>query len=199
MDEVQAPPPTHPERGFARFTRAFNKRLIYCCSLIAVSQINFGLDQAVFSNTQAMTPFNVQFGKYNPATETYLIEPYFLSLMNSLTYIGFGFGLITGSAISRRFGRRNCFYYMCSWALVGAVILVTAQTREQVLAGRVIANFYIGGELALVPVLQSELVPAQVRGFIVGTYQSGLLVRENPTESKFVSTDHARLANSSEL
>lgn len=64
---------------------------------------------------------------------------------------------------------------MCGWALVGAVILVTAQHREQVLAGRVVAYVYIGMELAVVPVFQSELVPSRVRGFVVGSYQSGLL------------------------
>lgn len=42
--------------------------------------------------------------------------------------------------------------------------------------GRTVAYVYIGMELALVPVLQSELVPAEVRGLVVGTYQSGLLV-----------------------
>lgn len=65
---------------------------------------------------------------------------------------------------------------MCVWALVGAIILVTAKNRWQMVFGRIIAYVYIGMELALVPVLQSELVPASVRGFIVGTYQSSLLL-----------------------
>jgi len=44
------------------------------------------------------------------------------------------------------------------------------------IAGRILAYVYIGMELALVPVTQSELVPAPVRGAVVGTYQSALLV-----------------------
>lgn len=98
-----------------------------------------------------------------------------MSLLNSLTYIGFAFGLVTGNIISGKLGRRNCFLVMCGWALVGAVILVTSHNRWQMLAGRIIAYVYIGMELALVPVLQSELVPPSVRGFVVGTYQSSLL------------------------
>ena len=65
---------------------------------------------------------------------------------------------------------------MCLWALLGAVILVTARHKEQMLAGRIVAYVYIGMELAIVPVLQSELTPAPIRGLVVGTYQSGLLV-----------------------
>jgi MFS family permease len=65
---------------------------------------------------------------------------------------------------------------MCIWAIAAAIIILTAERREQILAGRVIAYIYIGMELAVIPVLQSELVPKHVRGFIVGTYQSGILV-----------------------
>ena len=39
-----------------------------------------------------------------------------------------------------------------------------------------ITNISMGIELAVVPVLHAELVPAQVRGFVVGTYHTGLLV-----------------------
>lgn len=69
---------------------------------------------------------------------------------------------------------------MCCWAMVGAIILVTSQLKEQMLAGQIVTYAYIGMELALVPVLQSELTPAPVRGFVVGTYQLGLLVSSAP-------------------
>ena len=159
-----------------RFTNCFNGRLIYAITLIALSQINFGFDQGVFTNTQAMTPFERKFGIWNSTRDTWVIEPYFLSLLNSLNYIGFAFGIVTGSTISARFGRRAVMFAMCGWALVGAILLVTAQHREQILAGRVVAYVYIGMELAVVPVYQSELVPSRVRGFVVGSYQSGLLI-----------------------
>ena len=67
---------------------------------------------------------------------------------------------------------------MCGWAIAAAIILVTAQNRNQVLAGRIIGYVYIGMELAIVPIFQSEIAPAHVRGFVVGTYQSGLLVSQ---------------------
>lgn len=36
---------------------------------------------------------------------------------------------------------------------------------------------FVGMELAVVPVFQSEIVPKRVRGMIVGTYQLMLFVR----------------------
>lgn len=105
----------------------------------------------------------------------YALQSCYLSLLNSLTYIGFSFGLVLGNTLSGKFGRRKCFVVMSGWALIGAVILVTAKNRWQMVAGRIIAYVYIGMELALVPVLQSEIVPAKVRGLVVGTYQSSLI------------------------
>lgn len=163
--------------GITRVTGAFNRPLLLSCLLIVLSQVNFGLEQGAFSGTQAMTFFTIKFGKYNPTTKAYALEPFYLSLLNSLTYIGFAFGLVTGNTISRRYGRRMCMFTMCLWSLVGTTILVTAHSKPQMVVGRVISYIYIGMELSVVPIFQSELVPARVRGFVVCTYQIGLLVR----------------------
>ncbi|OLN95876.1 Hexose transporter HXT15 [Colletotrichum chlorophyti] len=163
---------TKPPR---RLLECFNGRLIYSCALIALSQMNFGMDQSAFSNTQAMTAFKRMFGQYNAKTGTYVLETVFLSLLNSVIFVGFVFGLVTGNLVSRRFGRRIAMFVMCFWAMLSAVVLLLSKTRTQAIVGRTIAYCYIGMELALVPVLQSELVPAEARGFVVGTYQSGLL------------------------
>lgn len=166
--------PSKPPRNLFA---CFNARLVYSCGLIALSQLNFGMDQSAFANTQAMPAFKQQFGTYDPLTKTHVLETMFLSLLNSVIFIGFAFGLVTGNLISRRFGRRVAMFVMCFWALLSAVLLILSKTPTQAIAGRTIAYVYIGMELALVPVLQSELVPAEARGFVVGTYQSGLMVR----------------------
>ena len=123
-----------------------------------------------------MPYFKRQFGDFDPSTKKYVLESSYLSLLNSLPYIGWAFGIVSGSYISNRFGRRICFWFMSFWAIIGAILLVTAHKKEQMLAARIISYVYIGIELAVVPVIQSELVPADVRGFVVGTYATGLLV-----------------------
>jgi SP family sugar:H+ symporter-like MFS transporter len=123
-----------------------------------------------------MATFTKKFGVLNERTGKYAIEPYFLSLLNSLTYVGQVFGVILGGWLGRRWGRRMSFFTMCFWAVLSAILLVTAQSKEQMLVGRILNYIYIGQELATVPVMQSEIVPAHVRGFVVGTYQLGIMV-----------------------
>ncbi|KAF4339615.1 RGT2-Sensor of high external glucose concentration [Fusarium beomiforme] len=114
----------------------FNGRLIYACSMIASSQLNFGMDRSAFSNTQAMLFFKRQFGTFDEATGTYV----FLSLLNSVQFIGFVFGLVLGSLFSRRFGRRLAIFLMCFWALISGVILITSKTPTQAITGSTIAG-----------------------------------------------------------
>ena len=142
-----------------------------------------------------MEPFQRQFGEWNEATGMYRISPSWLSLFNSLNYIGYAAGVIIGSLCAERFGRRWCMFVMSAWALVPAALAVSSATREQIMVARVLncktepnlwrfpdngadrhLDIYIGMELAVVPVYQSEIMPSEIRGFAVGSYQFSLLV-----------------------
>ncbi|KAJ5825198.1 sugar transporter [Penicillium riverlandense] len=105
------------------------------------------------------------------------LEPYYLSLLNGLVYIGFAAGAWIGSFISSLYGRRMTIFCMSIWALVTATILLTSgvsHNKWQLLAGRILNYVYIGMELSSVPVYQSEVVPAPIRGLAVGSYQLSL-------------------------
>ncbi|KAM5347547.1 hypothetical protein ACJ41O_007371 [Fusarium nematophilum] len=151
--------------------RMFNTRLTFSILLIAVSQFNFGFDQQAYSTTQAMDHFERQFGTYNEELGVWTIEPYELSLLNSLPYLGFVVGLLAGSEISARFGRRMVMFVMSIYALCTAAITFSSRSFAQILAARILNYAYVGMELAVVPVFQSEIVPKKVRGLIVETYQ----------------------------
>ena len=116
----------------------FNKSLTLACMLIAVSTFNYGFNNAGFNTTQAMDGFQQQFGRYNSTTGKYFLPPSWLSLFNSLNYIGFGVGVMVGSLVSARYGRRMCMFSMSCYALVTATIAITSTTREQILAARVL-------------------------------------------------------------
>lgn len=185
--------------GISSITQHFNARLAASVLLIALSQFNYGFDNQAFTSTQAMDAFERQFGEYNPVTKTYAIPTYFLSLLNSLNYIGFAIGLVVGSLISARFGRRTTMFVMSVYALISATVVVTSTRKEQILVGRILnckcalstnvkksweadewEDVYVGFELSVVPVYQSEIVPAPVRGMVVGTYQLAIGVSRNP-------------------
>ncbi|QRD85451.1 general substrate transporter [Aspergillus flavus] len=165
-----------PSMRRPQFLAYFNTRLALACSLIAVSSFNYGFDNQGFATTQAMDAFDKRFGDYNPGTKAYALDPAWLSLFNSLNYIGFAAGVLIGSQISARFGRRWCMFSMSCYALITATITVTSGNRDQILAARILNYVYVGMELAVVPTFQSEIVPAQVRGLAVGTYQFSIIL-----------------------
>lgn len=118
-------------------------------------------------------------------------------------------GVIIGSLVSARFGRRCCMFSMSCFALVTATIAVTSVHREQILVARILncestsclvagngylcyTDIYIGMELSVVPVYQSEIVPTRVRCLIVGTYQFSLIVRPSFNKSN-VGLTHSSL------
>ncbi|RSL91446.1 hypothetical protein CDV31_015463 [Fusarium ambrosium] len=153
----------------------FNVRLTLTVLLIAFSQFNFGFEMSVFSGTQAMNYFEKQFGTWNPTAKKHVLDPQWLSLFNSLPYISFMIGLIVGSYVSNRWGRRMCVFTMSVWAIFAAAIVISARNRDHLLAGRILNYVYIGMELAVVPIYQSEIVPARSRGFVVSTYQTSVI------------------------
>ena len=53
-------------------------------------------------------------------------------------YIDQILGVVIGSLTSARFGRRMCMFVMSIYALGTATICVTAQSRDQILAGRIL-------------------------------------------------------------
>ncbi|KAG5661248.1 hypothetical protein KAF25_005370 [Fusarium avenaceum] len=161
--------------AFTKF-RFFNRRLALSCMLIAVSTFNYGFDNQAFATTQAMDSFDKQFGVWNAEKKAYVLEPSWLSLFNSLNYIGFAAGVTIGSFVSSRWGRRWCMFTMSVYALCTATIAVTSFHREQIMAARVLNYVYVGMELGVVPTFQSEIVPAQARGFMVGSYQLSLAI-----------------------
>ncbi|PLB43418.1 putative sugar transporter [Aspergillus steynii IBT 23096] len=159
-----------------RFLSYFNKRLALACSLIAISSFNYGFDNQGFATTQAMDAFDRRFGKFDPDTQAYSLDPSWLSIFNSVNYAGFAVGVFIGSTVSSRFGRRWCMFSMSAYALITATITVTSKNREQIMAARILNYVYVGMELAVVPAFQSEIVPAPVRGLIVGTYQLSIIL-----------------------
>lgn len=78
---------------FDRF-REFNRTLALAVTVIAVSTFNYGFDNQAFATTQSMDAFTIKFGVYNPAKQEYELEPYWLSLFNSLNYITFALGTL---------------------------------------------------------------------------------------------------------
>lgn len=156
--------------------KAFNAQLLWTVIILCLSALNFGLDNSVFAATQAMEPFVEKFGTFDPNHRKFLIEPWFLSLYNSLTYVVQVLGVLLGGWIQQKYGRRWSLYTMCFWALLSAILLTSCEQRAQLIVGRVVNYLYIGQSMATVPAMQSEICPNHIRGLVVSTYYVGDMV-----------------------
>ncbi|KAJ5111972.1 hypothetical protein N7532_000017 [Penicillium argentinense] len=154
--------------------KCFNKKLLLTCCLVAISPFNYGFDNQGFSSIQSMDYFDKQFGDYDPKTKAWYLPTWWLSIFNAVPFASFFCGIICGSIISKKFGRRACIFFMACWALMSASVIISARSRGQILAGRILNFFYVGMELVCIAVYQSEITPRKVRGVTVGAYHVAL-------------------------
>ncbi|CDO92667.1 unnamed protein product [Kluyveromyces dobzhanskii CBS 2104] len=159
---------------FLNLKESFNLTMTLSALLLVSSSFSHGFDNQGFATIQAMDSFIEKFGEYDALTGLYSIPPKFLSYLNSFQYLGFAFGLICGSLISSRFGRKICVLSMSLYALIPATIGLTSGSKEQILCARVFNYIFIGMEMAVIPVFQAEIVPPNTRGFFVGAFQLSL-------------------------
>ena len=117
-----------------------------------------------------MDPFTRRFGNKS-AKGTYSLPANFLSYSNSFPFLLLVCGIVIGSVISNQYGRRATCFVMSIWAMCCVPIIVTSKGRSQFLAGRCLNSVYIGMEMSTIPIFQSEIVPAAVRGLATVSYQ----------------------------
>jgi MFS family permease len=79
-------------------------------------------------------------------------------------------GVVFAGLIMNRIGRRYTNFAMCAWAIMGAILMITAKTRAQLMAARFINYIYYGAGVVVNSAYIAEIVPEQIRGMAVGAY-----------------------------
>ncbi|VUC32433.1 unnamed protein product [Clonostachys rosea] len=153
-----------------RVTKHITSNLLLATMSMAFSVFTFGFEQAVFDTVQAMTPFERRFGDFLESEGQYGFTASKLAYLNSFPLISYAIGVVVASQIGERFGRKPVFIGMNFICMTGLIVVLTAKSYGQILAGRMILNLHVGTEAWLVPMYQAELVPAAVRGSFVSLY-----------------------------
>ncbi|CAM1501286.1 Fc.00g104480.m01.CDS01 [Cosmosporella sp. VM-42] len=63
MSPVTSIPQERLTKGFGRVTSCVNGRRLHSCALIALPQVNFGMDQGAFNGRQTMDALTRKFGE----------------------------------------------------------------------------------------------------------------------------------------
>ncbi|KAL4914811.1 general substrate transporter [Aspergillus aurantiobrunneus] len=145
--------------------------LLLICLLYSFGSIFF----ASFGGVQTFTPFVKKFGQYDEMTGGYAIPTKTVSLMNSLALIGKFIGALVVGPITERVGHRYAMVVTCVIQIVGAVSHPSHQPFCKPVHRRPDPDLRccrLGGELCqVVPTYESEICPAGLRGFCVGSIQ----------------------------
>lgn len=149
---------------------------IFVALLASMGGFLFGYDTGQISGIQEMADFASRFGTEPPAGDiegaTHSFNKWLIGLIVSMLSIGTAIGALIGASLADWLGRR---YAMAIEVLVfdiGVIIQVTSfDAWYQVGIGRLITGLGVGALSAAVPLYQSETLPRQIRGAMVGTYQ----------------------------
>lgn len=114
--------------------------------------------------------YEIKFGEWLEDQDRWGFTSAKLSYLNSLPLITYAFGVVAGSQVGERWGRKPVLIGMNLVCIVGCLICITSKSYTQMLAGRMVIYIHVGIEAWLVPMFQAEIVPAAVRGRFVSLY-----------------------------
>ncbi|EPQ32216.1 uncharacterized protein PFL1_00413 [Pseudozyma flocculosa PF-1] len=143
---------------------------IFIAVLASMGGFLFGWDTGQISGLIEMDDFKERFAQGPPGEKDWNV--WIEGVIVSLLSVGTAIGVMCGAPIADWLGRRWAMTVECVVFSIGVIIQVTSFTAwYQVAIGRLVTGLGVGALSAAVPLYQSETVPRQVRGALVGTYQ----------------------------
>lgn len=132
----------------------------------------FGWDTGQIADLLIMDDYRNRFAQHEVPGEPKEWNTWIRGLLVSLLSAGAVFGALIGAPISDKLGRRLSVTLGCILYMVGLIIQISSDHGwPQMAVGRIFDGIAIGWLSSAIPLYQSEIVPRQVRGAIVGTYQ----------------------------
>ncbi|RAO68757.1 uncharacterized protein BHQ10_004769 [Talaromyces amestolkiae] len=131
--------------------------LLSACFITAMLNMLFGFDTTSFSGVQSIPAFERQFGTPT-GTGGYALSGSRASFMSSVAFSGKFFGTLT-------------MWILCMISFTGIVIECTSHKVVQFVLGRIIVYYSVGLAENTSTTYQSDIVPAGLRGAIVGSIQ----------------------------
>ncbi|KAF4180769.1 hypothetical protein CNMCM8694_007768 [Aspergillus lentulus] len=165
---------TSESPGFARGIPGIIWAIVIFGSL---SSAGFGFDSGWWSGIMSSSQFARTFGSFDPVQQRWSLTSNQQSLGTGLGYAGVILGLLCGSPLNKRLGRKRCLWIQSFVVAVGVTIESTTQTSyAQFIVGKAVVFFGGGIATNVIPAYQGECAPPALRGLMAGTYNAFLMV-----------------------
>jgi MFS family permease len=182
-----------------RFLGFRGTRLNYVAILGVVMPaiMSVGYNQGLLGGVLTLPWFEAQFPEIDVSSANSSEKQYKSSLQGTVVALyaaGGLLGAVACIALGDVLGRRRTIIIASVVQMIGAFLMASSFGFAQLVVSRVILGLGTGGQLATVPIWQSEISPASKRGAHVGT--TGIFVATGLTLALFVDLGMSYVPNS---
>lgn len=143
-----------------------NPRLLAISIVTMLGGLNYGYEQGAYGQCLVMAAF------YNfPAFSRIIHDNNFQGISVAILGLGGWFGSLINGYCVDRFSRRWCMLGGAFVCMVGGILTAAAMNSGMIFAGRFLIGVAVGSLSTAVPMYNSEISPAEVRGAMGGTWQ----------------------------
>jgi len=148
-----------------------NRKCLVICAIVAIANMQYGMDSAVLAGLQAMPGFLAVFGHPNPALAGgYGIDRTFQQLIGSFLTLGAFFSSIFAGLFARFLGRKPALWAACALTAVGAAIQIGTTSKAAVYVGRIVLGVGNGFLVTFSNIYCAEAAPAHLRAVMVALF-----------------------------
>jgi MFS transporter, SP family, sugar:H+ symporter len=156
-------------------TKGVPFRVFLITAFVAFGGFLFGYECVIGGQLIQTPKFSRDYGTIQESGN-YGFSPSLTGAFVSILSCGTFFGALSASQFCDRLGRKWGIIATCVVFSIGVVIQILAPTIGVLLAGRFIAGLGVGLISVMIPLYQSECVPAHRRGTIVSCYQLAITI-----------------------
>ncbi|KAK3345815.1 general substrate transporter [Lasiosphaeria hispida] len=148
-----------------------NRRCLAICAIVAMANMQYGLDSACLAGIQAMPGFLKVFGYENPAVNGgYAIGRTFQQLIGSFLTLGAFMSSIFAGFFAQYLGRKPALWAACALTAIGAAIQIGTDSQSAVYVGRIVLGIGNGFLVTFSNIYNAEAAPAHLRGITVAFF-----------------------------
>ncbi|KAI1162551.1 general substrate transporter [Nemania serpens] len=148
-----------------------NRKCLLICAIVAVANMQYGLDSAAIGGLQAMPGFLKVFGYPDPGQPSgYGIDGTFQRLIGSLLTLGAFLSSLVAGVFAHYFGRKAALWSACVLNAIACIIQISATSKGAVYVGRLILGLANGFLVTFSNIYTAEAAPAHLRAVMVALF-----------------------------
>ncbi|KIH86454.1 sugar transporter [Sporothrix brasiliensis 5110] len=148
-----------------------NRKCLVICAVVAVANMQYGLDSAIVASLQAMPGFLKVYGHADPtAAGGYAIGSVFQQLIGSLLTLGAFLSSLVAGAFAHFFGRKPALWLACFLTALGCAIQIATESKGVVYLGRLVLGVGNGFLVTFSNIYTAEAAPAHLRAVMVALF-----------------------------